>query len=71
MHLLWGLLMVAIGVLIVSCGASKSDFIICRLLVSRAKLLWGEHVHRFFRVSGAIVILVGVLLALGYIWRAR
>jgi hypothetical protein len=67
MHILWGILIVIAGLFLLICGRIKSDFIIYRLLVYRSKILWGDNVHRFHQVSGAIVIVVGILVAVGYI----
>ena len=67
MHVLWGILIVLVGLFLLICGRSKSGFIIYRLLVYRSKILWGDNVHRFHQVAGAIVIVVGVLVASGYI----
>ena len=67
MQLLWGILIVIAGLFLLICGSLKSNFIIYRLLVYRSKILWGEHVHRFHQIAGVIVIIVGVLVALGYI----
>ena len=49
------------------CGRLKSEFIIYRLLAARSRILWGENVHFFYQVAGAAVIVVGILVALGYI----
>lgn len=67
MHILWGALIVAAGLFMVVCGSVKSQFIIYRLLVARSKILWGEKVHRFYQIAGAIVIVFGVLVVLGWI----
>ena len=67
MHVLWGILIVLVGLFLLICGRLKSDFIIYRLLVYRSKILWGDNVHFFHQVAGAIVILFGVLVASGYI----
>jgi len=68
MHPLWGGLMVAIGLFMLISGLLKSNFVIYRLLVSRSKILWGKNVHRFYRVVGAIVIIIGILVSLGFLW---
>jgi len=68
MHPLWGGLMVAIGLFMLISGLLKSNFVIYRLLVSRSKILWGENVHRFYQVVGAIVIIIGILVSLGFLW---
>ena len=67
MHVLWGILIVLAGLFLTISGTLKSNFIIYRLLVYRSKILWGEHVHRFHQIAGAIVIIVGILVALEYI----
>jgi len=70
MHTLWGIRMIAAGLFMLVGGTLKSEFIIYRLLVARSRLLWGEGdtVHRFYQASGLIVILLGVLWAMGIIW---
>jgi len=67
MHILWGTLIILAGLFLLICGRLKSNFIIYRLLVYRSKILWGDNVHRFHQVVGAIVIVFGVLVAVGYI----
>ena len=70
MHMLWGTLMAVVGLFMLACGTVKSEFIIYRLLVARSRLLWGEGnaVHRFYQVSGLIIMVLGVLWAVGIIW---
>ncbi|MGB6873157.1 MAG: hypothetical protein WBE46_03280 [Dehalococcoidia bacterium] len=67
MHLIWGILIVVAGLFLLICSSKKSDFIVYRLIVARSKILWGEKVYRFHQFVGAIVIVVGVLVAVGYI----
>ena len=67
MHLLWGILIVLAGLFLLICGSLKSDILIYRLIVARSKILWGKSVHRFHQVAGIIVIIVGVLVAIGFI----
>ena len=67
MHVLWGTLIVLAGLFLTISGTIKSNFIIYRLLVYRSKMLWGENVHRFHQIAGLMVIVFGVLIALGYI----
>ena len=67
MHILWGSMIVAVGLFMLACGSLKSKFIIYRLMVARSKMLWGENVHRFYQITGAIVIVFGALVAIGYI----
>lgn len=70
MHILWGTLMAVVGLFMLVCGTVKSEFIIYRLMVARSRILWGEGdaVHRFYQVSGVIVMVLGVLWAFGLIW---
>ncbi len=67
MHILWGSLIMAAGLFMLVCGSLKSKFIIYRLMVARSKILWSENVHRFYQITGAIVIIFGALVAFGYI----
>jgi len=67
MHVLWGLLIVVAGLFLLICGSIKSEFFIYRLMAARSRILWGEHVHRFHQIVGVIIIIVGVLVAIGYI----
>ena len=67
MHILSGSLIVVVGLFMVICGSTKSKFTICRLMVARSRILWGEKVHRFYQIAGTMVIVSGVLVALGYI----
>ena len=57
----------AAGLFLLVCGRLKSEFFIYRLIVARSKILWGENVHRFHQIGGGIVIVFGVLVAIGYI----
>ena len=70
MHIFWGLLMAAAGLFMLVCGTMKSEFIIYRLMVARSRILWGtgNAVHRFYQVSGLIIVILGVLWAVGIIW---
>jgi len=67
MHLLWGILIVLAGLFLLVCGRLKSDFIVYRLIVARSKILWGDNTYRFHQIVGAIIIVFGVLVAIGYI----
>ena len=67
MHILWGCLTAAVGLFMVICASTKSEFIIYRLMVARSRILWGEKVHRFLQIAGAMVMAFGALVALGYI----
>jgi len=64
MHVLWGSSIMAVGLFMLVCGSLKSKFIIYRLMVARSRILWGENVHRFYQITGVIVIAFGSLVAL-------
>ena len=67
MKVFWGCVMAVIGLVMFIWGFRKSEFVIYRLLAARSKILWGENVHKFYQVVGILVILAGILIALGYI----
>ena len=60
-----------VGLFMLVCGTLKSEFIIYRLMVVRSRILWGQGdaVHRFYQVSGLIIVILGALWALGLIWQ--
>ena len=68
MNILWGTLMAIIGLLMLFCGTVKSEFVVYRLLVARSRILWGDAVHRFYQISGLVVMVLGILWASGVIW---
>ena len=47
---------------------TQSDYVIYCLLEARSEILWGEQVHRFFQVVGVVLMVLGMLWALGAIW---
>jgi len=65
MHILWGILIILAGLFLLICRRLTSNFIIYRLLVYRSKILWGDNVHLFHQVAGAMVIVFGTLVAAG------
>ena len=67
MNLLWGCLIAVIGLFLLVSGSLKSEFIVYRLLVARSKILWGERVHGFHQVAGILVMVFGILVAIGVI----
>ena len=68
MHIFRGILVTAAGLFLLICGTTRSQFVVYRLLVARSGILCGEGVHRFYQVSGLIVMILGVLWACGVIW---
>ena len=59
--------MILIGLFIFVSSLIKSEFIIYKLLVGRAKILWGENAHHFLSVSGILIIIFGILMLIGII----
>ncbi|RKX50010.1 MAG: hypothetical protein DRP38_01900 [Thermotogae bacterium] len=68
MNPIWGLIIAAVGLFMLVSGLTKSGFIVYRLMIARSKMLWGENVHQFYQVVGAILIVLGVLATLGVMW---
>ncbi len=67
MYLLWGFLMTIAGLFMLICGRFYHDFVVYQLIAARSRILWGDNVHYFYQISGAMVIIFGVLVAFGYI----
>ena len=66
MGIIWGLITAVIGALFIAWGRTRSEFIVYRLLVARSRILWGDgdQVHGFYQVVGAILIIVGAIIAI-------
>ncbi len=64
MGIIWGLIVAAIGVLLIVWSRQRSEFVVYRLLVARSRILWGERVHGFFQVAGAMLTVFGVVMAI-------
>ncbi|MFC2079377.1 hypothetical protein ACFLSZ_05315 [Candidatus Bipolaricaulota bacterium] len=67
MNVLWGCLIAAVGLFMLFSGITKSNFIVYRLMVARSRVFWGEKVHVFYQIAGLLVIIFGVVFALGWI----
>ena len=63
MNVLWGGLILLVGVLFVAWGRTRSDFVVYRLFVARSRVLWGDRVHDFYQVAGITMIAFGLLVA--------
>jgi hypothetical protein len=57
--------MMTVGVFFLTCGSTRSELVLYRLLVARSRLLWGDNVHRFFQCLDAGFIVLGGLRAVG------
>ncbi len=62
MHIVWGLVIAGVGALFIVWGRNKSNFGPYRLLVARSRLLWGDRVHGFYQVAGALMIVAGAAI---------
>lgn len=56
MNIVWGILMVLIGLFLFISALKRSEFIVYRLLYARSRLLWGEHAHTFLLVVGLVLL---------------
>ena len=63
MGIVWGLIIAALGGLFAFWGRTRSEFAVYRLLAARSRLLWGDRVHGFYQVAGALMIVAGILIA--------
>jgi len=63
----YGIIMILIGLFMTISGFRKSDFFIYQLLVTKSKRLWGENVHKFYQITGLIIITVGILIVIGIV----
>ena len=64
MNIIWALIIAAVGALFITWGRTKSNLGLYRLLIARSRLLWGERVHGFYQVAGALTIIAGAAIAL-------
>jgi hypothetical protein len=67
MNIIWVFVLIAVGLFMTISSITKSKFIIYRLLVARAKLLFKEKAHSFLLVSGILIIIFGMLILMGII----
>ena len=65
MEILYGSVMILIGLFMLICATRKSETFIYRMLVARSKITWGNNVHRFHQVSGILIIVWAMLYMLG------
>jgi predicted DNA-binding transcriptional regulator len=61
----YGILMILIGLFMTISGLRKSEFMIYKLLVKKSEKLWGENVHRFYQITGMIIIVIGIIVVIG------
>jgi drug/metabolite transporter (DMT)-like permease len=63
MNIIGGLIIAMVGTLFITWGRTKSNFGLYRLLVARSRVLWGDRVHGFYQVAGALMIIAGAAIA--------
>ena len=68
MNILWGILMAVVGALFAYWGGTESNSAVYRILAARSRILWGDRVHRFYQVVGVVLVVLGLLWAIGIIW---
>ena len=68
MSMLFGMPMALIGLFMLYCSTVKRDFVVYRLLAALSRILWGDATHRFYQISGSLIMGLGVLWAAGVIW---
>ncbi len=56
MNIVWGILMVLIGLFLFISALKRSEFIVYRLLHARSRLLWGDPAHTFLLVVGLVLM---------------
>jgi len=61
MNYVWGSLVILIGLFFMISALMKSEFIVYRILIAKSRRLWKDKVHNFYKVVGAILIVVGIL----------
>ena len=66
MNLIFGILTIFIGLFMLISSIMKSEFIIYKLLVARAKIIWGKNAHNFLMISGILVVIMGILMTIGF-----
>jgi len=61
----WGIITMLIGALLFLCGTVKSQNFVYQLLVKRSQILFGKYTYIFHQVSGILVMIYGLTMALG------
>ena len=70
-HVMRGSVLAGDGLFVLVCGSGESELNIYRLMAKRSSTVWGERVHRFYQVTGVIVMVVGILARLDIFERSR
>ena len=68
MNLVWGIVLIIVGLYLLMSAIRKRASGIYRLFVARSKILWKENVHRFYLVVGVLVVGFGTLVCLGMVF---
>ncbi len=67
MNIIYGILIALVGVYILISASLRSDAIPYRWLVARSKMIWGLKAYLFHQISGCVIIIFGILFAVGVI----
>ena len=68
MDILWGGLMTTTGAPFVYWGTTESTVAVYRLPAARSRILWGDRVHRFYQIVGAVLVVLGLIWYTCVIW---
>jgi len=66
MYLLWGSIVIAIGLFFFICASMRSEFFIYQIFVDRARIKWKDKVYLFHKIMGIIIINLGLLIAMNF-----
>jgi hypothetical protein len=67
MEILYGSVIIIIGVWLFVSSVRKSKTLLFSLFVARSKLLWKNNVYTFLIISGIMIIVIGLLIALNIV----
>lgn len=67
MEILYGSLIIIIGVWLFVSGVRKSKTLLFSLFVARSKWLWKNNVYTFLAISGILIVVMGLLISLSII----
>jgi uncharacterized membrane protein YkgB len=56
------------GIYFLFSATTKSKSLFYQALVAKSRILWRSNVYRFHQIVGVILIIIGLLWAIGVIW---
>lgn len=60
--MIYGLIMIFIGLVMFTCAVKECEHKLFQLLIARSKMVWKDNVYNFYKVSGILIVLVGILV---------